>query len=480
MVASLTSLNERRAPAAVDARREYVAAGGFFSSRVGSALGQLFNDAEYAIGVGGFEQMLTDPEVLKDVTVLVDAILGDGTQILPVFTDEKTDKERADTAAEYAALCRLNLYDSPRKPFKETLAEVVRAAYVTGHKMAEQTWRDGVDGGGQPLLVLDCIKVKPRHAAQFVVDRFMNVLGVEAWGADGSRVIPREKFFIISFDCRDEDPRGTAPAMRAAYNWWIAKRAALPIRLKRLEKKAVPSLAGFTAEDEGSLTEAVDTDGNTVQQTATEVMAEKLANLDQNSAAAFPHGADVKVLDASGDGAEFDSFFAMCDRQITRAILLQDLATNEGQHGTRAQASVQMDVLALRIWHLKNLIAESIRTDICKTFLALNRGPEAAAFAPVVTLGDSDRRDWATDAKAAALIAPYIPDSIWAAICAQLGLPMPAEGEAWPARGKQASVDVGDNDPEKEAMTVAEGLALFNNAVSAVRAADGLRAAAGN
>jgi len=472
MAASVQSLTP---PARRELQRESVAAGGMLSQRLGTVIGGLFSDdAELAIGPGGFEQLLTDPEVLKDVTVLVDAILGDGVQLFPLFTDEDTDKERAALSAEYAELCRMCLYDTPRKPFKSTLAEAVRAAYVTGHKVAEITLRDATSDTGAPLLVLDTLKLKPRGAVQFVVDPFMNVLGLQVWTGGNRRIISREKFFVLSFEQRDEDPRGSAPAMRAAYNWWVAKRAALPVTLKRLEKKAVPSSYGVGPE--GADEEALQHGAN------------KLAALDHETAAFFPHDTTVGVLDASGDGKEFDLFFRMCDRQVTRAILLQDLATNEGQHGTRAQATVAWDVLAVRIWHLKNIVAEDVRRQLCRLFVRVNHGEEAAQLTPVVSLGDSDRKDWAVDARAAAMLAPLLTDSQWASLVKMLGLPMPEEGEEWPARGRQRSPAVADEDSEGLAalapadvgrMTSGEVAALHRNLASSLRSVERIKSHVG-
>jgi hypothetical protein len=461
-----------------DPTREYVSSGGMFSARIGSAISSLLRDeAELALGAGGYERMLTDPEILKNVTLIVDAVLGDGLQLMPLFTDDKADKVKAEVAAENAALCRFNLFEAPRKPFKDTLRETFRAAYVTGHKIAEQNWRFDSGPDGETLLVLDSVKCKPRDAAQFVVDEFMNVLGIQVWSRGQRKVVEREKFFILAFESRNEDPRGSAPQMRACYNYYVAKKAALPIRLKRLEKKALPSVAGFVGPTEGTSDtyEGTDSDGNTVAQTPTEVMADRLASLgDGNSAAAFAHGAKVQVIDTAGNGVEFDAFEPSCDRQITRAHLLQDLATNEGEHGTRAMASEHVGVLALRIWHFKNLVAEGVRSDICKTFLSFNREPEKAALVPLVTLGDSDRRDWASDAAAAVMLGPLVTDSIWESLVAMLGLPQKAEGEEWPGRGAKPSAN-GEESESAKIRSLPEALALHASLASSIRAAKLLR-----
>src|ERR1043165_7241880 len=480
MVAQLKSLPSQTAT--YDPTKEYVAASGFFSAQMGAVLASIWSDeAEFLLGPGGYERLLTDPEIHKDITLLVEAILGDGVQLSPNFVDEKADPQKAELSAKYSAFCSLTLFETPQRPFRETLAECVKAALVTGHKVAEKTYRDYTDEEGRPKLVLDRLKCKPRDLTAFVDDPFLNVLGLRVWGFAGdaesfNQIIPRSKFFIPAFDIRDEDPRGSAPAMRAVYNWFQAKRAALPIALKRLEKKALPSIVGFTAPNEPELVDEVDTDGRPTGRKVTpqQVMAGVLSGLDNFSSAAFPNGASATALNLSGNGEEFISFMRMCNSEITAAILLQVLATNEGKYGTRAQARTHLEVLAMRIWHLKNIVADAVRNDILKEVLYLNEGPESLALVPAVTLGDTERRDWALDAQAAALIAPYVPDSVWAAICQQLGLPLPDESESWPTRTKSSSGRSQSDSSTNPNMTTAEGIALFQNMRSALKAAESI------
>lgn len=470
------------AQAAFDPTREYVSQGGFFSLQVAQVLSALWSDdAELAAGTDVYERMLTDPEVLKDMTVINDGIVGDGAELYAFYTDEKTDAAKAAAAARYSEFCHFNLYETLRHPFLETLGAALLDARTFGHKAVEQTYRDFIDETGAPRLVLDKLKCKSRAAVQFAVDEYFNVLGLVAWRAGTRRLIPRDKFFIPTFNRKDEDPRGRSLYLRAAFNWWQAKRAGLPVTVKRIEKKALPSIAGFTSDKGDDTVQEVDDLGRPIGEpkTSAQVMAEKIAQFESMSAAAFPNGASIQVVDASGDGSEFSRFFDLCDKQITRAILLQDLATNEGKHGTRAQATTHMDVLALHIWSLKNIVAECVRTDILKPLVLYNFGPDAVALTPVVSLGDTERRDWATDARAAALLGPLVPDSVWAAICQQLGLPTPEEGEQWPERKKQSagsSNPASDEDAQQQGdnggaqMSIAEGRALHANLASALRA----------
>jgi hypothetical protein len=430
--------------AAYSPDKEYVAASGLFSARIGQVLSSLFlDDAELAAGADVYERMLTDPEVKKGHKVIKDGVLGDGVQFYPAVSDE------ADPQQQFARdMCDALTHSlgQLRRPFRETLDEAVGDALAFGHKVAEITYKDFTDEQGRPLLVHDSIKVKPRNATQFVVDPYWNVLGLQVWQyvpgtAASMTIIPREKFFIPTFNRKDEDPRGRS-ILRAAYNWWLAKRAGLPIYLKRIEKKANPSLVGTTSEAEDQPQPETDEHGTPIAGgkllTPSEVMARKLAELEDGSAAAFPFGAQVKVIDSSGNGTELKAFFEVCDSQITMSILLQTLATRDSKNGSRAQSRTHMDVMSLLIWHIKGIVADCIREDIVKPWVYYNYGPEGLSLMPVVSLGDSERRDWALDAQAAAAIAANLTDSQWLTICKQLGIPNPVEGETLPSRAKSA------------------------------------------
>jgi hypothetical protein len=295
MVTPLRS--EKPAAAPFDPKKEYVAAGGYFSTRMGAVLASLFaDDAELVAGADVYERMLTDGKVSSCRNILRDSVLADDVQIYPYVSDEDSpDYARAKEIADFCAFSLSCL----RRPFRATLRDALGDALAFGHKACEITYKDWADESGNPRLVHDTIKLKPRSAAQFVVDEFSNELGLQVWTpASGSKLAPREKFFAPAFNRKDEDPRGRS-ILRGAYNWWVAKRAGIPVYVKRVEKKALPSIFGITSDkDEG---EQAAEDGT--RQTSAEVMAEKLAALENYSATAFPHGADAKVLDATGNGA---------------------------------------------------------------------------------------------------------------------------------------------------------------------------------
>jgi hypothetical protein len=439
MAASLKSL-PGTPPATHDPKKEYVAAGGVFSTRLGSILASLFaDDAELVAGPDVYERMLTDSEVSKDRNLLRDSVLADEVQIFPSVSDESNPDH--DLAKEIADFCTFSLSCLRNNTFGETLREALGDALAFGHKICEITYRDFEDEEGRPRLVHDTIKLKARGAAQFVVDPFKNVLGIQVWGArfaSGSQLVAREKFFIPVFNRKDEDPRGRS-FLRAAYNWWVAKKAGIPVYVKRIEKKAIPSIFGTTSEKDDGTVQPQDADGNPIGQpvSSSEVMAQKLADLENFSAAAFPYGADAKVLDASGNGAEFSQFFKDCNSEIATAILWQVLASgSEPKNGTRAMSKTHKDVMGVLIWMLKVAYAQRVRLDIIKPWAYYNYGDDGLRLLPVVGLGNADQRDWVEDSAAAAEWAPNVTDSQWNALTRMSGIPDPEEGETLPSRAK--------------------------------------------
>lgn len=422
MATPLRSLN--KPPAPFDPKKEYVAAGGVFSTRLGAVLSSLFaDDAELVAGADVYERMLTDGKVGSCRDILRDSVLADDVQLYPAVSDE-TSPDFA-LAREIADFCSLSL-SGLRRPFRTTLREALGDALAFGHKVCEITYRDWADERGRPRLVHDSIKLRPRAAAQFVVDEFSNELGLQVWSpASGVKLAPREKFFCPAFNRKDEDPRGRS-ILRRAYNWWLAKKAGIPIYVKRVEKKALPSIFGTTsvqAEDGG-------------EQTPSQVMAETLAGLDNFSAVAFPHGADAKVLDAAGNGQEFSQFFKDCNDGIAEAIVWVTLATAEGRYGTRAQSQTHKDELGTLIWAIRGDFADMIRLDVVRPLAYYNYGDDGLRLLPGVGLGNADARDWADDSEAAARWAPNLTDSQWKYVTRNSGIPDPEEGEELPPRAK--------------------------------------------
>lgn len=401
-----------------------------------------------------YRQMMNDAEVSSDVRTLRDMVLADGVQLSPAFEGVAIDDGEPEFARafEIAQFVQRSL-DGLRKPLKKTLKGLLEAAIVYGHKTAEITWKNGV-GIDRAKLMLDRIALKDHNSIDFVIDRFWNHVGFIPRQYTGQlttgAIVPREKFLHLSLNEEDEDSRGRS-SIRTTYTAWCFKALVWPEYRRWLENCALPSLVGKTAPKQPGDVQR-NTDGTKKSNTlvsAAESMGQALAGLKNASYIVIPTGAEVDQLAVAGDGEGFERAVQVADSQIGKGILYQTLATGEAQFGTRAQSETHMGVLDLLVWELKGEVADVIKNDVIRQIIRYNFGDDAMKFSPLVSLGDSERRDWSKDATAAAMIEPAITDSQWNAITTQLGLPAPQPGEE--PRGKTSMPTQPENQPTQPA-----------------------------
>jgi len=423
--------------APVDGGREYVAASGVSFAERGTVLPSTTIN-EDCLDPKIYRLMGHDPEVAKDLWLLVSSVLADGPSLKGVELPE-TDA-RAETANKFYEFHKRNL-EGLEKPLADTLEKLLKEAIQYGNKVAEQTWQLMEDGPDAGLARHKSIKVKSRSAVQFVVDKFWNVLGLmpTLYGnTTPGAIIPRSKFVVLTLREEDEDPRGTS-WLRPAANGWKFKQETWPIFFRFLKRVAIPSLVGKTAP--GSKDERViDADGNPVMVNGKpkvirpqDVLLNALVNFENSVAIVVPPGAEVDPLETTHQGELYERTIEICNTEITNGILSQTRATNEAQHGSKADSTTAMTILDLIIWYLKGKICYTVAHDIMLPIHLANFGNQDLDLLPVCTLGDSERKDWATDATAAAELFGKVTPSQWLALLTQLGVPPPEEGEELPA-----------------------------------------------
>jgi hypothetical protein len=380
-----------------------------------------------------YRRMMNDSAVSSAVKTLVWMTLADGLQLNPAFEaqqigDDAKEFKQANDQAEFVRRALLGL----NKPLETTLGKLLQGALTYGHKVAEKTFKygGGMDSG---KLILGRIALKSYEALDFCVDEFWNHVGFVQRGYGraplGVRILPREKFAVLTLFEEDEDPRGNS-ALRPAYTPWLFKTHTWPEFLRWLQNCAMNAVIGKTPpKDAASFTRAPV--ANETQKTPTQALLDALLGLKSAGVAVIPNGAETDTIPSS-DTDGFETGFSIADSQIAKAILGQTLATGEAQFGTRAQSQTHLQVLDLFVAWLKRELAAMVTADIINPLIKYNFGEEALAYAPLVTFGDSDRRDWSKDANAAALLHGKITKTQWLAICTQLGLPAPDEGEEVP------------------------------------------------
>ena len=396
---------------------EYVSAGGYvWLPRYIKALPFYIDDLSRDFGDDVYERMMLDAKVAAVTVVRKAAVLSQGIQINPVQDLEETGANGKPKGAssplskEIAAFCEWNLKNLKGRDIKATVFEMLDALFL-GHKIAEKVYEIQASGKWAGKLKIKQIKVKPRRSTSFVVDVYMNTLGIiglipgqgapviveSIIGEPGQipNILPREKFAVFSHRTKDGDPRGTSD-LRWVYEPWWFKRQNWGEYLKYLTVFGGGMLVGTTAPEATNLAD-VDENGNptgTATTTPEQAMLSTLTQLQAGGAAAFPNGSDVKQLLHSSDNSPYATAIDVCDRQIVAGILLQTLATEEGQHQTRAASGSHQDILGLLVQMDKNECEAFIRNELLYHLVAHNYGEEAAEdLTPIVNLGEVSDHD---------------------------------------------------------------------------------------
>src|SRR5581483_8380712 len=167
----------------------------------------------------------------------------------------------------------------------------------------------------------------------------------------------------------------------SAFNAWNLKTQTWPELLRWLLTCAIPGLIGFTSDDadvEEMLDEnnepVLDADGQPRYVTPQEAMLSALVQFRNGMAAVFKNGAAVDQIEANGDGSAFEKAVEIFDKQISKGVLFQTLATGEGKRQARAASETHKDVLEKVVWWLKGKVAAMIVNDIARPFVRYNWG----------------------------------------------------------------------------------------------------------
>lgn len=436
-------------PQMIAPRREVVIGTPYGISQRGlRGLPWAFDDLTREFDDGIYERMLFNPACLAALNVRRSGVIEEGVRLECPLTDEAADGYAL--GHEIAAFCTSVLNDL-QISLDDVLWDLLGAIAV-GSRVAEEVW-DLVSAttyalpGTAPvsktreLLILSALKPRPRRSTAFVVDPYMNVVGLLAREQPGQLVnsnvvverpqqlpnlVPREKFAVLTYQPQNADPRGSS-GLRPAYTPWWAHMQIWPEFLKYLAQFASPSIYAVASEQATTSGIVVELpDGSQQIRPAVEVLNEALLAFRNGTALSVPYGTLLKALEVVGNGEAFHKAFTFTDEQITIAILHQTLATREGQHQARAASEEHANTLETLQRQLKRSVCQMLRRDVLRPLVEYNYGPDAARqLTPSCSLGTAEQQDWAGDVTAVARLAAsdYLDPSQFAGVDARLGLP---------------------------------------------------------
>ncbi len=360
------------------------------------------------------ERARRDDEVSSSVEFLIDSIFSDGLQIVAAI---HADDPQIEKAQEIADFCARAIEAAPNN-FLLTLRNQFRAAFYHGLKVGEIVLRYENSDRFDNKLILDRVNLKPLAATAFVTDEFENVLGLVA-AQDARRrspfkaadlrteeVIAREKFQILSFEHDDNSPLGLTQ-IKAAYASFCDKRITRAQYVKWREKNAATqkflttppgAKAGVKTDDNG---QPVIVNGKPVITDPTKELVLAAGDMENHSILVAPDGTTCTQMEIFGTGEQFERSFKLNNNAIRKSILGDALATGAADKDARAARQSSMNVVDLRVKSFRTIVGICIKRDLLTLLTKANYEQKFWHLVPDAFLGDTERRDWATDLNAA-------------------------------------------------------------------------------
>ena len=450
-------------PIPTDPTKEYVAGGyGFLARGMPQVLPWMVDDLTRDFGPAVYDAMDTDPYAGGTFRLWKAQVLASKLEIIPAVQpgeEFRSDPERTGWSAdEILAQEIADAFERScnrcKTPVKAVLWEMLDAARQ-GNKLAEKLYEPGT-GDDAGRLVLKDLKVKPRWSWLFVADVFLEVLGVLAFDPSegGFVVIPRSKFWVMTWLPRDNDPRGTS-LYRTPYRAWNHKQLLFPEYYKHVVQFGSPTRIGFVApEAENGPVAELDKDGKPTGKMLTpgEAMNRSLECLHNGRTAAYPANSRVQTDWPQGEGRVFLSAFSFLNHEMVYGILGTTRGSMEAEHGSKADSGTSQDKETNPIRLGREALETSFRSDVAHDFVRLNWGEAIAdRLTPHISLGEVEHHDLVQMMRGIAqlLASGGIDLSQLPGIHSMLGLPPAAPG-AFSRAGEAGAGQVGGRSGEDD------------------------------
>lgn len=477
------------------------------------------DEVETELSMSTYDRMGNDPTIAKDIMILISNVLSDDLQMAPGATEAEVSEKEHEIFVYVQEFCeRIIKGLQPVDSFRSTLEQLFRNGLTYGHGLGEIEWEYRTDrptekppkekptktavaslrgwvtsmfGTSKPSmaekepdvtqnkavlqnkqttrLLPKSIKVKPRGAARFVVDDYMNVIGFvpksrPLKGGNGiklkwNEVIDPRKFCVLTLKKKNEDPRGSS-VLRPAYNWYNLK-VQLPAEMLRfiLEEivpkgvatlppnpgQPVPKINPETQEVE------VDENGHPIMVTQAASFIQVIEGFRGGAHAVIPNEAKLepyrKGLTGSNDANLFKNILKLLDDQMENSILCQTMAQSEGENqGRSASEQVAQILYVLQFWYRLHIV-QFIKSQILAPAITINLGEWALQYLPQISLGDFSRRDWMLEleAYADAYFKGLLDDTQRPEIMHLLNLPKPGKSRQELQLEQGAKLDVNGN-----------------------------------
>lgn len=350
-----------------------------------------------------YRKMAGDSEINASLDLLVHSANSQAMRAVPQLDVDNENYELSLQLADFVN------YMFSRFDFDTWRRQQCRYMLTFGNAVSEIdfTWLD--KGKYKNHLVIEGLRLQEPEDFGYIVDRWGEVYGVAPKGAAAAMSFPIANYVPITttgiatslpgsvpiyklsmwaWDKRGTDPRGISVLDPAYIAWW-GKQRAIEEWSCWIGQFARPSLWGTPGPD--AIAQCI-VDPRTGRETITqptELLLAAMQNFQSASIMALPFGSQLHLLQASGGAAPFIDSISLFNREITRAILGQHLASNEGQGQSRASTDVHSKVLRMLINSLRRFVARKINNDIIEPIIHGNYG-DVGDLMPVIDLADGE------------------------------------------------------------------------------------------
>lgn len=293
----------------------------------------------------------------------------------------------------------------------ETDVKEFLTAIEYGHSFSEVLWKENAQG----KIVPDSLRNK------YPEDIVYKIAFVKTQGGKKSVWIPvlkktneelnaSYKFLTYRNNPRAENPYGFSDLLMCYWPWKF-KQLGWEFWLKAAQKAGVPSLVAlFDAPD-----------GDKARKNA-QVISDTLSELGGGDGLALANVKELKVLEMSGALKDHKTLIETCNQEISFALTTQSLSTQEGEFGTRAQATVHDENL-VRVCHGDALTLQGVFQTLIDWMVEINFGKDFSS-----PRGEFDLQSYASFEEIMQAIQNKIPVSK-EALYTRYKLPRPKNSE---------------------------------------------------
>jgi SPP1 gp7 family putative phage head morphogenesis protein len=315
-----------------------------------------YTDEGLRSGIGIFRQIEGDDQAGGDLQARQQIVRSFPWDIV-VDSDLQEDQEQAEELKEML------------KPIMRRLLKEMQDAQVVGFSATELfwTWNPQTNRVELPyvegLYQENLTYVLPEKSTTWMADE-KNTYGLD-WQLHlktdflKTHPVPPERVVLAVFDQLKGNMYGRSLLTRTFWPWWFKKHAFL-FWSQYLEKFGQPTVVGQVPPGTPKEKE--------------QAFLQALENIQSNFAVTIPENWKAELLEASRSGGanSYNDFVNVCNRAISKTILMSVLTTNEALHGSKAHAESQKDLMLECLHDDANWMQDEVTLQVVKPLAEWN------------------------------------------------------------------------------------------------------------